>query len=331
MAFSWLEFLKRHRIEFNTSGAHTHRGNVYIDCPFCNDSPGKRRMGLHLDSPKWGCWKTKRHAGPDPARLIHALLRCTWSEAIREADEGTPARTPVDEMRARLVRLESGEPTAPIEVRLPREFVPFEYATEPPLGYYRKYVQSRGFEGSLADDVARTYELYAGDWTTINGERTGRFDRRVIHPFRTIDGRLVGWSGRHIGRSELRYDTHGPTRDVLYNSDLVAEEGGRRLQIVEGPWDTIKVDYFGREHGVRCVGLIGLGGGGRSKAGLITRVVELGGFESVGVLLDATALGAATELVAALRHLDASIDRLPPGRKDPGVLTPADVARLAIR
>jgi len=311
--FSWRSFVDRHRIEYTESGAHTKRGNLYVWCPWCNDPDrDKKRLGLHLDSARFGCWKDARHRGSDPVRLIRALLRCSWEQAIEEASEGG-ARTPIHSLRERLDALDSTNATARRgQVHFPSEFVRFEGEEDPPLSWYRGYLQRRGFPGKHADRLARRYRLRAAVG--------GRFDRRVILPFHDLDGRLVGWSGRAIGsKNELRYLTEGPTREVLYNGHRVLREGGRLLVITEGPFDALKVDYYGADLGIRAIAVTGLGGTG--KVGLVTTLFERGGFREGVVLLDATATGQSLRMRRALGHLPFRTGRLPAGVKDPGDLT----------
>ncbi len=316
--FSWLAFVQRHRLDYRESGAHTKRGNVYVWCPWCRDpDPDKKRMGLHLDSPRFGCWKNEIHRGKDPVRLIRALIGCSWSQAVTEAEEGG-ARSAVADLRARLDAIGHTEPTTFLD-GLPAEFERFDGATQAPLSWFRTYVQSRGFPGTHADRVARRYALRAADG--------GRYDRRVIVPFHDLKGRLVGWSGRHISKgASMRYLTEGQTRDVLYNGNRVIREGGRLLVVTEGPFDAMKVDYYGAEYGIRAVAAAGLGNVGN--VGLLTVVFDRGGFDHLLTLLDYNATAQSMSLRRSLLHLPSKRGHLPPGVKDPGDLTPNQVPAL---
>lgn len=319
--FSWLAFVQRHRIAFTDTGGHTHKNNLYVWCPFCREGDReKRRLGLHLKSPRWGCWKDERHRGSDPVRLIRALLGCSWQQAVAEAQDEEGVRTPIETLRSRLAALTANKIDRDIQrLHLPREFQSFDGATSPPLSWYRAYLQHRGFRGEHADHLIERYELLAAVG--------GRYDRRVIIPLHLLDGRLVGFTGRSISKTvALRYDTFGPVAQVLFNGHRAAQEGGRVLAVVEGPVDALKVDYFGADLGLRAVAVLGLGGA--SKVGLITEVFSRGRYEAGLVLLDATAQSQGLDLLRSLRHLPFGRGRLPAGRKDPGVLHASEVPLL---
>lgn len=316
--FSWLAFLQRHQIPYKESGSHTHKGNVYVWCPWCRDpDQNKFRLGLHLSSPRYGCWKDPRHKGRDAPRLIRALIGCSWNQALLEAQEGG-ARSGTEALKERLAAIGRATGERHPHLRFPSEFVPFIGERSPPLSWFRQYVKRRGFPGKHADAVAERYRLLAAVG--------GRFDCRVIVPFYDLEGRLIGWSGRAIGNNDLRYLTEGQTRGVLYNGHRALREGGRLLVLVEGPFDAIKVDYYGAEHGIRAIATTGLGNVGN--IGLVTTVFEEGGYEHLLSLLDGDALSDSLRLRRALRHLPASVGRVPAGVKDPGDFTPDQVRAL---
>lgn len=317
--FSWLAFLQRHQIPYKESGSHTHKGNVYVWCPWCRDADqNKFRLGLHLTSTRFGCWKDERHKGRDAPRLIRALIGCTWQQALLEAQEGG-ARSGITDLKDRLRAVGARESGDQHDVlTFPDDFVSFRRERTPPLSWFRRYVQGRGFPGKHADRLAKRYGLLAAIG--------GRYDRRVIVPFHDLEGRLIGWSGRAIGRhEELRYLTEGQTRGVIYNGYRALHEGGRLLVLVEGPFDALKVDYYGADHGIRAVAATGLGNVGN--IGLLTTVFAGGRYERLMSLLDASALAESMRVRRALRHLPAMVGRVP-GFKDPGDFTPEAVLGL---
>lgn len=114
-----------------------------------------------------------------------------------------------------------------------------------------QYLWDRGFDDR--DDIrelCEEYSLMAG---------TGYWSDRVILPY-FQDGKLVTWTGRAIADSIVRYrdlsidDSLLAPKETLYNHDCMLE-GGKALVIQEGPFDVLKVDFYGKEFGVRSVGL----------------------------------------------------------------------------
>lgn len=319
--FSWLAFVRRHHLEYSEGGAHTHAGNLYLPCPFCNDPEGKHRMGLHLASPVWGCWRNPKHRGSDPVRLIRALLRCSWTAAVQEAKDDTPDRSSTTSLKERLALMgEQKRERVDATLPAPKGLVPISGAVHPPEAWALAYLRRRGFPGQDADRLCEQYDLTCGT--------EGRWQNRIVIPLCDLKGRTVAWTGRHVGNSPLRYDTEGPTGNVLYNGRKVAREGGKVLALVEGPFDCLKIDFYGKAHGLRATALIGLGGAG--KVGLIARVFERGGFERLLVLLDRGAQGLAQQLRRDLLPLPADLGRLVRGCKDPGELQAAQVRALAV-
>lgn len=322
MAFSWLAFAQRHRLDYVESGAHTQPDNIYVACPWCKDPEGKPRMGLHLLSPAWGCWRDPKHRGSDPVRLIRALLSCSWARAEEEAAEDHGERVHAEDLRRRLAALGKA-PTEESSARvvMPKDAAVISGALYPPATWARNYLQRRGWPGKHADILADDYHLTVGT--------KGRWQNRILIPLTDLRNRLVAITGRHIGSSTLRYDTEGPTGEILYNGRRCCQRGGHTLALVEGPFDAMKVDYYGREVGLHAAGLIGLGGAGLSKVDLIAQVYRRGHYRRLLVLLDEGAQGLAQDLQRLLRPLPAERGRLPPGVKDPGELTRAQVRALA--
>jgi hypothetical protein len=204
-------------------------------------------MGLSLNSTKWGCWKG--HGGSSPTKLIQALLRCSWSEAKALAGQSNYGDSELDAMRRKLAGpLTSVDTSRGLEpFAMPEEVFALDSGkrSEPFLAYLKR----RGID--LA--TAKRFRLH--------GSYAGEYRYRVVVPF-YAEGTLVGASGRHIGTNTLRYYTQpaGVTNRVLFNEDGARDMRGDVLCLVEGPFDTMRLDSIFEEEDLPCsaVGLLGL-------------------------------------------------------------------------
>jgi len=103
-------------------------------------------------------------------------------------------------------------------------------------GRYWRYLQRRGFDP--VGQLTWRYNLMCAT--------TGKWKDRVIFPLYQ-NGELIGWTGRAMQeRPEApRYlsSSDAVKKTVLFEDDL--HRGGRYLYIVEGPFDALKLDYYG--------------------------------------------------------------------------------------
>lgn len=339
MNFSWASFCKEHRIDYISSGAHSAKGNWHIHCPWCGDQDRSYHMGLSLDTrkPFYGCWRTMSHRGRNPARLIAALLGCTWDEATQLVErEDTSAVDSYEAAVARVLAVTRAEDglVAEEDLLFPESFRPM-YDERRSAERYLDYLVGRGFNDPIS--VAETYDLH---YCTH-----GEFGRRLILPI-YHEGRLVNWTGRDVtGLAKLRYNSLSDKPDVakrqgantpapmsltstVFNHDR-AERGGDALVVCEGPFDGLKIDWYAPEDscGVAVFGM--------PKSAQLSVLVKLArNFDRVLVMLDAAALSNSLRLAwddlgallgSAVRWVD-----LPQGVKDPGALS-ARAVRLLLR
>lgn len=248
--------LDEHRIEYVTRGKNVSRGEVNIQCPFCGSADPSHHMGINLESGWWSCWRNANHRGKSPLRLLVALLRIPYWQARELAGLGKDYVDP-DGFSSVVQRLRDGwgttvqaEQAEARVLRLDRDFRPVDgtYATR----RFEDYLcDVRGFDRRDVPDVCLDYDLHCATGGTWAG--------RLIMPY-YMDGQLVTWTGRAIGRAEVRYkdlsvdESLLAPKHTLYNHDALIE-GGRVLVIVEGPMDAMKLDFYGRPYGVRAVGL----------------------------------------------------------------------------
>ena len=325
MYFDWRTFLDEYGIK------HTlfpHRGWAEMKCPFCGSADRHRHMGVKLDpaSPGWSCWRDSTHRGRDPTRLVQALLGCNLTKA-RAIVASSAMESTVDE------ELEDVVPSDTIEIRpiarwldWPDEIKPFSRLGSVLQRRFINYIGSRGFEKPL--QVAREYGLrYA---------LTGHFEQRLIFPIYDGGGQLNGWTGRSIVDAKPKY-LHLSSRakeapvalvsmkDTLYNLPSLVY-GGNILVLVEGPFDALKIDYYGKSRGVRSVCLFGKHATANQYA-LLSIAVSL--FRRLIVLLDNDALPEAQEITETMTqqygNSSIRVGHLPDSVKDPGDLMPKQV------
>lgn len=254
--FNWPDLLKREGIPYIEKGPNVKRGAINIKCPFCGSADPSYHMGLQLENGWWACWRNRtQHSGKSPVRLIMKLLGVPYWLARKTAGLGDEDADPegFDAAAARL--LGRGASTArPEEVR--REFLQHGRHSVPITDRVSTrrawdYLWDRGFDDCDLAPLVKSYDLRTA-WEGI-------FANRIILPY-YLDGQLVTWTARAIGPSEIRYKDLSreyslvPPKETLFNHDCVID-GGRVLVIQEGPFDALKIDFYGREFGVRSVAL----------------------------------------------------------------------------
>jgi hypothetical protein len=311
--FRWLDFCRDRSIPFEDKGR-----NIYIDCPFCVGGEGKAHLGLSTASTKWGCWKG--HKGHDAWYLVKRLAKCTEAEARCIASEGEWSSADFASMQQRFAALEPLEQEReqePKGYKLPEDCFPLGPSQHCAL--FCRYLEERGLD---VEACISKHDVY--------GARTGEFAWRVVLPF-YHRGKLVGATGRHIGKSTIRYHTMpaGVTSRIVYNGDLADMRGGDALVLVEGPFDCMVLDQAFDKLDMACtaVALLGLGFG-PDKRREVARIARR--FERVVVLTDRNAEAHAfqirQDLESSVRRV--SVALLPAYAKDPAELRLSDVCQL---
>ena len=82
-----------------------------------------------------------------------------------------------------------------------------------------------------------------------------------MFPIKNQDGQVVSWVGRATGNQMPRYLTPGKeeaknVKECLFGMELIAD-GGEVLVVSEGPLDAIRLDWVGREYGIRATCIFG--------------------------------------------------------------------------
>ncbi|QEP53431.1 hypothetical protein [Vibrio alginolyticus] len=265
---AWIEIFHKHSITYATKHKNCKRGNIVIDCPFCANSEGKFHMGVDKHG-RFGCWKNQEHRGHSPHKLLVALLKISPAEATRlvGADEG---QVDEDEWNSLLRGLKSWEeeegvwddeeeeeePAKVIGMKMPKQFIPI--TPNGPATDYFYYLMDRGFPRKDVRKLVKHFNLRCCDvWDRVAGKI---WYERIITPV-YLEGELMCWGSRTINPDdELRYmslpadESVIPVKELVYNYDNCME-GGKILLLVEGQVDVWKLDFYGKQHGIRAAGL----------------------------------------------------------------------------
>lgn len=332
-SFDVVRFFQQRGIKYIEKGVNVKRDEVNISCPFCNSSRNpdpSYHLGVIPSLGYWSCWRNKKHRGKRLHRLIMKLLNIGYHEAcqilgikkvwLQEDVFDHFAKNPVSIFNSEVIEQEVSEKLALLE-----EFKPFTGFNSSKI--FLNYLVTRGFPQSMVNDLVHEYSMhycYSGKW-----------QNRVILPI-FLDGELVTWTGRSIAEhAELRYrslsEKEGALisiKDTVFNFDALMDVYGKVLFVGEGPFDAIKVDFYGKEHNVRSTCLF-------SKNLRLPQAVLLGelsfAFDKVVFLLDSTELDTSLEAEGLLAFVDegkVDIGVLPEGKKDPGELNRRQVYQL---
>lgn len=264
--FDWIDFLTREGIPFALSGKNVKDGNVNIKCPWCLDDPSEH-LGVNLTTGLFSCWRDNFHKGNAYA-LIRQLLGCTFNEAKSLYDSQN--KEIINDDFNKLLNNEfflepaiENEDKNAFNLKKLNTFCNIKNDHKHSL--FIKYLVDRKFDKKDIDNLVQRYGLMSCF--------TGRWYYRIIIPIYELNT-LCNWTGRHIGNSELRYlslssrfsektSSENPVapfniKELLLNYDLISK-GGDVLVICEGPFDSIKLDFYGHKHGLMSTCLFGLG------------------------------------------------------------------------
>ena len=152
---------------------------------------------------------------------------------------------------------------------------------------------------------------------------TGDFENRIIIPVYE-NGKLMTYLGRSIyADAALRYralekeKSVKQVKDCIYNYDR-AMRGGETLVLVEGAFDVMKVDYYGKPK-LRAVGLFNM----NLEASQIELLYDLRGkYDRYILLLDRGEVAPSIRLEDELYFFKNLRSRFLEDVEDPGDLTP---------
>jgi hypothetical protein len=309
----WIRFLEDNHIHYVTRGPNTKKGEVSIQCPICGPDDPSEHMGINLQSYKWGCHRDPSHRGKSARTLIKSLLGCSGTQAnavVQQYSASDP-----DSLEAALSSLEA----VPESKEAPRKSCDEEFSQFKPIkatGVTKRfydYLKSRGYE----------YPKTIIGWYDLRCAVTGQYKDRIIIPVH-LNGELLGWTSRAIGnpRNAPRYlASSQDIKQAVFNFDEL-KEGGKRLFIVEGPFDALRLDSFGRGiipskyyHPFRATCVFG------TSVTIAQRILlrsMIKRWEKVFVMFDHGAEGPALELA---EWTGAHVAYLPPHVEDPGAMS----------
>jgi hypothetical protein len=306
----WQGLFESHGVDYVTRGPNTKRGEISIRCPFCGEDDPSHHMGISLTNEVWGCHRSAAHRGKNPTKLVAAVLGVTFRAAaliISQYDRPDP-----ESLTEALAALE-GTPATPIAdpepLVMPAQFKPI-MPTGLTAKFYR-YLANRHF-----DDVDKLSVFY-----DLRCAMVGRWKDRIIIPFYQ-NTELIGWTARAIGpvQNAPRYlSTGAAVKETVLNYDEI-KRGGEILIITEGPFDAMKLDFYGRDLDVCSTCIFGTSMT-LSQVAILNKVAKK--FDHTVVLFDPDAIDASFGAKDWLLNGNLVVGSLPPDIEDPGSMTRA--------
>jgi hypothetical protein len=286
----WIRFLEENNIHFVSRGPNTKKNEVSLKCPMCMEDDPSEHLGVNLQNGYWGCLRDQSHRGKSSRTLIKAILGCSSAQAgliVKQYSHSDP-----DSLEAALDTLVSygqvDEALKIMDQKKPEpEFNSFsQIKTRGITRRFYDYLEGRGYE--TPHNMIQHYNLRCA--------LTGRYKDRINIPI-YHNNELLGWTSRAIGspKNAPRYlASSEDVKTTVFNYDEL-QKGGRRLFIVEGPFDAIKVDNFGRQlqEGYRATCTFGTSVT-LSQIALLRALV--GKFEQTWIMFDKGAEGPARNL-----------------------------------
>jgi hypothetical protein len=283
-------------------------------------------MGIIPDKGFYACWRDSRHRGRNFARIIKALINCSWEEANRLAGKETTLEDG-DDLDAMVDALfedevaEDKELGGASSLALLKEFK--EITARGLTSSYYQYLLGRGF--IHVPLIVKKYEIYCC--------HVGEWKKRLLFPIYYKE-QLVTWVGRSLyPGATLSYKDLEIAKSVrhakycLYDFDSLLN-GGKILMVSEGLMDALKLDFYS-PRGFRATCLFTK----TMTDEQMYLILELAKhYKEVWFVLDRDAEAQSLEIVAELSAFQKNIKfkDLPSGIDDPGEMSPAGVVKFCI-
>lgn len=316
----WIGFFEQRHIHYVDRGPNVARGNIACQCPWCGLDDKSEHMSINLDGKGFRCWRNRQHSGKNPARLIQALLKCSWEQAQQLA--GQQKSLPNDflnKVRGAIVKSEPIKRV--IHPKIPIEFKSF--VNRPSCKNHIAYLRRRGFTDQNIFNDTVDYDIYYA--------ARGLYHGRIIF---TVwqDDKLCGWTGRTIyDQEQIRYSTltsdaekanergeipaPNPISYYLLFYDRLVRTRANTLVLCEGPFDAWRVNLLGAELGVvaTCFFTSMLSD---QQLNLLHELLPK--FKHRILLLDQGTFSKAARIKSQMVTLDVETRKLPNRFKDPG-------------
>ncbi len=313
----WVFLFRRYKIDYVEKGPNVKKGNVNICCPFCIEDPS-HHMGINISNGYWGCWRDTHHRGKSPFRLIQKLLRCSYRESKDIVQNPLFNKTKQHYSGIGQENIDYNDRASSLKLRESfKEIKNFGITKK----FFTYLIEERDFRKIDVKEFCRYYNLKC---CLVGNEAF-----RLVIPI-YYENELMTWTGRSINNSGIRYltllktDSVKTTDELVYNFDECNHSPTKKiLVIVEGPLDTLKLDFYGKGLGVRVIGLFK---NNMSEAQEYMVASLMRKYEKTYVLLDRGEKLKAKELVNRLTAYGKCIySEVPEGKKDPGELSPSEV------
>ena len=328
---NWKRLLDTHGVEYIEHGSSVVKGNIAVHCVFCGNADGGHHMGINLSNSYWGCWRNKSHRGKSPVRLLLALLKISYAQALEIAglDESFIDPDGYASIKNNLFHkqeaVEQSESQRVTVLEMSQEFEELNPNKIRTLRFIN-YLIGRGFPKEDINGLCKFYNLRAA----VSGD----FKDRIILPY-MMDGNIVTWTGRAIGATNMRYldlsiaESVLPAKRTFYNFNATSRKA-KILLVQEGPMDSLKVDMYAKLYGVRSIS-ISTNSITEDQTYLLEEVSV--NFDRVMVMMDAAnSMGIIDsmklkEKLAQIKNI--GFVNVPFGKKDGGELTPQEVIKFA--
>lgn len=285
-------------------------------------------MSISTKGNGFRCWRrSEHHSGKNPIRLLIPLLKITFEEAKALAGYNH-SDTDSSNFAVSVRGLLTGNSVS---------VVPIKKALTFPEGFRRidegratlpvfNYIIKRGYTETQARGLIAEYNLH----TALNGVCA----YRVVIPIYMPNLGLVNWTARSIDKSAfIRYRTLTTDKEAsckvrlpeavmqinrtLWNYAEISKSREKNLFVCEGPFDAIRLDYFGIDHSTRATCVFGKSIS-NYQISLLENVRDR--YDNLYLVFDKDAEMESLEKLGRLSHLSPKFRRLPSGIKDPDQL-----------
>ena len=309
--FNSVSFLTKYRIPYIDHGVNVKRGEVNIRCPYCLDDPSFH-LGLDDQRLVFSCWRNPNHRGKLHKLVMH-LAKVSFSTACEILGQNALwfSKSQFDSFMADPASFfDDGDKAKALDKVFP--FID-DIAKMPES--FERYLTDRGFFVKHIPQLFKDYSLkYCVE---------GLYRNRIIVPV-SIRNDLMTFTSRTITKDGIRYLTLSEKdgaldsiKETVFNFDSAE---GKVLFVCEGPFDALKLDFYGKSLGGRATCLFGKNIK-PTQALLLDEMSER--FDKIVLLLDSTEMVSSMIIQRQLSFIKRPIvvGELPTGVDDPGDLS----------